>query len=99
MSVTAFRTALRRHFDLDQEAEALLLDWLLSNPLDELVRRAVLDLARDAAVDVESVGVKLAPGDYRADRRTHVTVLRFQPCLRCPADPFSRGRENGPYDA
>lgn len=88
------RAALRRNFDLDAEAEALLLDWLLSNPLDELVRRAVLDLARDATVDIEEVGTKLAPADYRVDRHTMISVLRFEPVLRCPADPWPPKREN-----
>jgi hypothetical protein len=92
VSATAFRTALRRHFDLDEEAEALLLDWLTTMPVDELIRRAVLQAVADPSVDVREVGVKLAPSDYRVEAHTHISVLRLAPALRCPPDPHPRRR-------
>jgi hypothetical protein len=87
VTASAVRTALRRHFDLDAEAEALLLDLLTTMPADELIRRAVLQAVADPSVDVREVGVKLAPSDYRVEAHTHVSVLRFAPALRCPPDP------------
>lgn len=87
----AFQSSIEKHFDVDEEARALLLDWLVMMPLDELVRRAVLHGVADPDLDVQEVGVKLAPSDHP---HQFITVLRPVRVLRRPEAWWPGKREN-----